>query len=190
MLKNQDKIHAEEAPAVEETPAPVVEEATAPVVEETAPVVEETAPVADEQLGIVSEPVVEEPAVVETAADDLTKIEGIGPKINELLQNAGIRTFSDLAAASPESIKAILDEAGPNFSVHDPATWPEQAKMAAEGRWEELKKWQDELDGGKVVVVPDDLTKIEGIGPKINELLQNARYPNFCSIGRLKCGCD
>ncbi len=83
--------------------------------------------------------------------DDLKKIEGIGPKIAEILAASGIITFSDLAGASTESLKSTLEAAGNRYKAHDPSTWAAQAKMAAEGKWDELKKWQDELDGGRVV---------------------------------------
>jgi large subunit ribosomal protein L27 len=82
-------------------------------------------------------------------ADDLTKVEGVGPMIAELFNEAGINSYADLAATSVERLQEILDAAGPNFSVHVPATWPKQAEMAAAGKWDELKAWQDELDGGK-----------------------------------------
>ncbi len=85
------------------------------------------------------------------SADDLKKIEGIGPKISELLNKAGIFTFENLAKTKPLQLRAILDEAGSRFRTHDPTTWPQQAQMAAKGEWEKLKAWQDELDGGKVV---------------------------------------
>jgi large subunit ribosomal protein L17 len=91
-------------------------------------------------------------AVKETAtaqSDDLEKVEGIGPKIAEVLTEAGIDTFAKLAEATPESIREILDNAGSQFASHDPATWPQQAKLAADGKWDELKAWQDELDGGR-----------------------------------------
>ncbi|APY10683.1 50S ribosomal protein L21 [Seonamhaeicola sp. S2-3] len=79
-------------------------------------------------------------------ADDLKKIEGIGPKIASTLVEAGIATFADLAASTPEKISEIIADVRGN---HVTDTWPEQAKLAAEGKWDELKKWQDELDGGK-----------------------------------------
>jgi large subunit ribosomal protein L17 len=82
-------------------------------------------------------------------SDDLTKVEGIGPKISELLKNSGISTFAKLAETETEKISEILTEAGGSFKSHDPKTWAEQAIMAADGKWDELKKWQDELDGGK-----------------------------------------
>ncbi len=82
-------------------------------------------------------------------ADDLTKIEGIGKKIAELLKNAGITNFEQLGKATPKKIKGILEKAGSKFQVHDPATWPKQAKLAAKGKWAELKKLQAELKGGK-----------------------------------------
>ncbi len=81
-------------------------------------------------------------------ADDLKKIEGIGPKIAEILNSNGILTFSDLAKTEVEKIKEMLKTAGSRYASHNPGTWPEQAKLAAEGKWDELKKWQDELDGG------------------------------------------
>src|SRR5690606_3351970 len=83
------------------------------------------------------------------AADDLGKVEGIGPKIAEAFNQAGINSFAELAATPVEKLKNILDEAGPQFAAHDPATWPKQAELAAAGRWDELKAWQEELDGGK-----------------------------------------
>lgn len=89
------------------------------------------------------------PAKAAKAGEDLTKIEGIGPKINELLQNDGINTFADLAGTAPAAIKDILSAAGGSFASHDPETWPAQSEMARDGKWDELKKWQDELDGGK-----------------------------------------
>lgn len=81
--------------------------------------------------------------------DDLTKIEGIGKKIAELLKAAEITNFEDLAKATPKKLRSILDAAGKKFNIHDPATWPKQAKLAAKGKWPELKKLQDELKGGK-----------------------------------------
>ena len=82
--------------------------------------------------------------------DDLTKIEGIGPKIAELLKAENINSFADLANTETDKIKEILAAAGGRYKSHDPSTWPQQAKLAAEGNWEELKKLQDELDGGRV----------------------------------------
>ncbi len=79
-------------------------------------------------------------------ADDLKKIEGIGPKIAETLVAAGISTYSDLAKAKPAKISEIIDGVRGN---HVPDTWPEQAKLAADGKWDELKVLQDKLDGGK-----------------------------------------
>lgn len=101
----------------------------------------------------VAQDVVEAEVIAETAeavvADDLTKVEGIGPKIAETLSNAGISTFAGLAGTTAEQIREILDNAEGNFAAHDPATWPKQAEMAANGQWDELKAWQDELNGGK-----------------------------------------
>jgi len=81
--------------------------------------------------------------------DDLGKVEGIGPKIAEHFNAAGINTFAELAATSVERLQEILNEAGPNYASYNPGTWPKQAELAAAGKWDELKAWQDELDGGK-----------------------------------------
>jgi predicted flap endonuclease-1-like 5' DNA nuclease len=88
-------------------------------------------------------------ATKKVAADDLKKIEGVGPKIAEILNEGGIHSFAELAAAKPAAIKEMLDKAGSQFHMHDPGTWPKQAKLAAAGKWDELKKLQDELNGGK-----------------------------------------
>src|SRR5690606_31937872 len=81
--------------------------------------------------------------------DDLTIIEGVGPKIAEVLTAAGLTDFASVAAKSAEELKATLAEAGDQFNTAVTDTWPEQAKLAADGKFDELKKWQDELDGGK-----------------------------------------
>ena len=81
--------------------------------------------------------------------DDLKKIEGIGPKTAEALVAADIDTFDKLAKTDAKKIKEILVEASSSLSHLDAGTWPAQAQMAADGKWDELKKWQDELNGGK-----------------------------------------
>jgi predicted flap endonuclease-1-like 5' DNA nuclease len=86
---------------------------------------------------------------VDSVKDDLKKIEGIGPKIQELLNNDGIWSFSQLSKATVNRLKKILDNAGSRYRMHTPETWPEQAKMAAEGKWKELKIWQDNHKGGR-----------------------------------------
>lgn len=87
--------------------------------------------------------------IVIAEGDDLKKIEGIGPKIADLLVEAGIVTFAQLAASTPESISEILEKAGPKYNIHNPATWPAQSQLAADGKWDELKTLQDELIGGR-----------------------------------------
>jgi len=81
--------------------------------------------------------------------DDLKKIEGIGPKIEQLLNQAGIHSFAALAKTPVEKLRQILKEAGSRFRLADPTTWPRQAQMAAEERWEELADYQDALNGGR-----------------------------------------
>jgi predicted flap endonuclease-1-like 5' DNA nuclease len=81
--------------------------------------------------------------------DDLTAIEGIGAKISELLYAGGIRTFQQLAQAQAKTLSEMLASAGSRYRVHDPSTWAEQASLAAQGRWDELRRWQSELKSGK-----------------------------------------
>jgi large subunit ribosomal protein L27 len=83
--------------------------------------------------------------------DDLKMVEGIGPKIEELLNNAGIFTWNDLATAPVDKVQEVLDNAGPNYRIHDPATWAKQAELAHQGQWEELEAYQDRLKGGREV---------------------------------------
>lgn len=139
--------------------------------------------------------------------DDLTVIEGIGPKIAEIISADGIDTWRSLSLTQPTHIRGLLDLAGSSYSIHDPGTWPEQAGLLADGRWEEFKALAEELDGGVRVsgatgiagltgveteVEPpapdvdsaigvlgfrpklDDLKLIEGIGPAIERLMNDA----------------
>ena len=80
---------------------------------------------------------------------DFTIIEGVGPKINELLIKAGYKTFSDLASAKLNDLKEVLVKAGSRYTMHDPTTWPEQSFLASEEKWTELKTLQDKLKGGR-----------------------------------------
>jgi len=80
-----------------------------------------------------------------SVADDLEIVEGIGPKTVEALAAAGITTFSQLAEAATDTLREIIS----GISSKDPETWPQQAGMARDGKMEELKAWQDELNGGK-----------------------------------------
>jgi len=116
------------------TPAPKKE--AAPKAEKLVEAVEEKAPKA---------------AKASKKGDDLVIIEGIGPKAAEALVAAGIDTFAKLANASAESVKEILDASTNKVQHLDPTTWAQQAQLAADGKMDELKKLQDELNGGKAV---------------------------------------
>ncbi len=83
--------------------------------------------------------------------DDLAMLEGIGPKIAEALHSAGIMTFRQLSKTQVDKLRNILAEA--HFPA-DPGSWPEQAKLAADGKMDELKKLQDELVAGRRVETP------------------------------------
>jgi predicted flap endonuclease-1-like 5' DNA nuclease len=79
--------------------------------------------------------------------DDLVIIEGIGPKIASILKDAGIVTFAQLAASDVGKLEEILKANGLQFA--DPTTWPEQSRLAAEGKMAELQAFQDSLKGGR-----------------------------------------
>ena len=100
----------------------------------------------ESQAAAVSEPV---KAVPVTLPDDLVILEGIGPKIKQILNAHGITTFAQLADANVDDLKKILAEA--NLRIADPTTWPKQARLAASGDMEGLKKLQDSLKGGRQV---------------------------------------
>ena len=91
------------------------------------------------------------PAVNEQAvpmmADDLTLVEGIGPKIAEILKKSGISSFAQLAAADTASLAKLLQENGLQFTKPD--SWPEQARLAAEGKMDDLKALQERLVAGR-----------------------------------------
>lgn len=121
----------------------------APKAEKAAAPKKEAAPKAEKVAAPKAEKAAAAPKKAAAKGDDLRKVEGIGPKIAELFNAAGIVSFADLAAANVDKLKEILAEAGGSYKSKDPGTWPAQAALAAEGKWDELKKWQDELDGGK-----------------------------------------
>jgi predicted flap endonuclease-1-like 5' DNA nuclease len=81
--------------------------------------------------------------------DDLKLVEGIGPRIEGVLHDAGIRTWVQLSEASTPQLRSALDDAGQQFRIHDPATWPQQAELALGNRWAELKELQDQLRAGR-----------------------------------------
>ncbi|MFZ4543505.1 MAG: hypothetical protein ACOYOA_05615 [Saprospiraceae bacterium] len=94
-------------------------------------------------------PVFEQTQATSNQGDDLKKIEGIGSQIEVLLQNAGILSFKQLSETGDDRLREILGSAGNTFLVHDPTTWPLQAALAYEGKWDELAQWQTQLKWGK-----------------------------------------
>ncbi len=128
--------------------------------------------------------------------DNLQVVEGIGPKMNEFLNKNGIKTWSDLASSDVKDIQALLDKEGNKYRIIDPQTWPTQAALARDGKWDKLIEMQKKLSGGKKGQAKhltdskvekllikmgvlkrwknDDLKAIEGIGTKIEGLLHDA----------------
>jgi predicted flap endonuclease-1-like 5' DNA nuclease len=190
-------------------PAPIVETVFEPIPETT---VEST----PEPETVVEQMVAAPVFVPATSADNLQIVEGIGPKIEQVLNTSGILTFRQLASSNETQLREILLAAGSRYRLHDPSTWPAQSKMADDGEWENLKKWQDELKSGRgeafssseiseeqaeiVKIAPetvavseqivatsepiiaDDLKIVEGIGPKIQELLVKNGISTFLQL--------
>jgi len=126
-------------------PRPKVEaHAVPPKVEAPAPAVKPVPPAP------VAEAVPPMPAVkaAPLVPDDLKLIEGIGPKIAGILAAAGITTFAQLGATDVSRLREIIAQAGLT-ALADPATWPEQAALAAAGKLDELEVMQGQLKGGR-----------------------------------------
>ncbi len=145
---------------VTEKPAEILVRFTAEPVTEPAIT---TPPVLVIQPVAVAEPTPEKPAEQKSPAaseptpapaiseerDDLTVVEGIGPKIQMLLNQYGIFTYRHLAEADVLRLREILSNGGPQLSMHDPGTWPSQANLASNDQWDTLKSVQGFLKGGK-----------------------------------------
>jgi len=98
-------------------------------------------------LDVFEEEVVEEPAIeaFKMKPDDFTVIEGISTKISKILVLSDIQSYEQLANTSVDKLQVILASAG--IFLTDPASWPEQSRLAAEDRWDELKAYQEALKG-------------------------------------------
>lgn len=140
------------------------------------------------------------------AVDDLTRIEGVGPKIAELLMGAGIFTFAHLTRTDLAKLGEVLLDGGSRYNRADPTTWPEQAALARDGKWVELETLQDELKGGKRVGTAttakeleaadaegaeetdeyDDLTIIKGISRSMERYLQQNPYERLEGVPTFK----
>lgn len=81
--------------------------------------------------------------------DDLRRIEGIGPKISNVLIQAGVDSYEKLSKSQPDEIRRILE--GAKMRLAQPDTWPEQALLAAKGNWSGLENLQSQLKGGRRV---------------------------------------
>ena len=165
------------------------------------------APAPSKPLGIASTPA---PAPTPTPApapaaktnmyaalkpDNLQVVEGIGPKMNEVLKKHGVHTWAELGSSNFDALRGILDKENPKrYRIIDPTTWPAQAKLANDGEWDKLIAMQKQLDTGRSGVSDhetdskvekmliklgvlkrwkqDDLKAVEGIGPKIEGLLK------------------
>ncbi|TXF91655.1 50S ribosomal protein L27 [Neolewinella aurantiaca] len=134
------------APAPKPAPAPAPAEDTTVQAAAAIPAEKPAAPAKKKASAKI-----ELPSGKKIKQDDLKVVEGIGPKIEGLLHAINIKTWRELADAPVETVQKMLDDAGPRYRIHSPATWAKQAGLAADAKWAELEKLQDELDGGKEV---------------------------------------
>jgi large subunit ribosomal protein L27 len=140
------------APAPKKAAAPKAKPAPKPATAPEAAPVQAVADIpAEKPAKKARVPKIELPSGKKIKQDDLKMVEGIGPKIEGLLHDIGIKTWRELADAPEAKVQQMLDDAGPRYRIHSPSTWAKQAGLAADAKWAELEKLQDELDGGKEV---------------------------------------
>ncbi len=123
---------------------------------------------------------------------NLQVIEGIGPKIEPVLNKAGIQNWSDLAITDVSTLQTIIKEAGKRFDHTDPTSWTEQAQLLATGKWKAFRDLEASLITGKKTKSKtkefDDLKVIEGIGPKIEVLLNNSKIYTWKKLSKTGIG--
>ncbi len=103
---------------------------------------------ADTDVIPIIEPEVEEVFVVTPGSDDLKELAGINAKAEAILNGIGIFRFEQLAQTPITTVRRVLAEHGPLLFTYDPVTWPGQAGLAADGRWDELRVWQEQMRRG------------------------------------------
>jgi len=123
---------------------------------------------------------------------NLQVIEGIGPKIEPILNKAGIQNWSDLANTDLTTLQTLLKDAGKRFDLADPTSWTEQAQLLANGKWKAFRDLEASLIAGRKIKSKDkefdDLKVIEGIGPKIEVLLNNSNISTFKKLSKTGIG--
>ena len=132
-----------------------------------------------------------EAAASAATADDLTQLSGIGPKASEALATAGITTYAALAQANEPQLRHALHEADmvPPANV---ASWPMQATYAAKGDWQGLMKYNQRgsepshrgatKSKAAKAAAPDDLTQLNGIGPRISSILSDGGVTTYAEL--------
>jgi predicted flap endonuclease-1-like 5' DNA nuclease len=121
----------EPAPVKAAEPAPV--KAAAEVAEKAVETVETVAAKTVETVKAAAEPVVEAAVeVAETAADDLTLLVGVGPKLAASLADLGVTRFSQIAGWSAEDL-ARFDKQLNLRGRADRDAWVSQARRLAAG---------------------------------------------------------
>jgi predicted flap endonuclease-1-like 5' DNA nuclease len=118
------------------------------------------------------------PAASEGDADDLTQIRGVGARIQERLNELGIRQFNQLASLSEDDVQRLDAEIDGTDRVarYD---WVGQAKTIGKGAEHGFQALSKPL--GRA----DDLTGLRGVGPKIQERLNELGIYHYWQIASL-----
>lgn len=167
-------VAAKAAPAPAPKPEPAAQAISEPVEAAAAPAAEPIAE-ADEAEKVPAPAAAPEP---EAEPDDLTIIEGVGRKSAEALAASGVRTYQTMAGKTPQELEDAVKSQNVRL-VGSTETWPTQAELAAAGDFEALDALKSRIKGG---YLHDDLTQIEGIGPKAQEALYEAGFRSFANV--------
>lgn len=129
------------------------------------------------------------------AADDLLKIKGIGPKLNDLLNGLGITRFDQIAAWTPSDVDKVDDHLGEFKDRIGREEWIPQARLLAAGNvgeWERIYGTVKQAAPAAAAMLaigipaavgaPDNLLQIKGVGPKLNDLLKGLGITRFDQI--------
>jgi predicted flap endonuclease-1-like 5' DNA nuclease len=163
--------------------------------EEEAPAAAEEAPAAAEAA-----PVAAVAAASGNGAhhDDLTQLVGIGPKAAAALVAAGIDSYASLAEANEPQLRKAL-HAGDMTPPGNVNTWPMQASFAVKGDWQGLMKHNERATAkakpaaaqhaSTAASAPsDDLTQINGIGPRISSILNDGGITSYSQLEHANSG--
>ncbi len=133
---------------------------------------------------VVRTPTVHAPESLESepvlVGNDLTILSGIDPATADVLRAAGITTFAQLAALTPDELTHTLGNAGDIVAGGNVESLLQQAQLAAAQDWPGLSDYVAALHKQT-----DDLVLLDGIGPKIDATLKAAGVRTFAQVAEM-----